>query len=81
MKLTEDDFIPIDSMGDTLIGFEEEYGSKEARQLRQKILDDQEKANQWDRFNSAFRNPIDWKIIELMSIKEVGKEPQTARMG
>lgn len=39
------------------------------------------KANQWDRFNSAFRSPIDWRRIEYMAIKEVGKEPQTARMG
>ena len=38
-------------------------------------------ARAWRTFNSAFRNPIDWRRIEYMAIKEVGKEAQVARMG
>ncbi len=41
----------------------------------------EDKARAWDKFNSAFRNPIDWRRIEYMAVKEVGKEAQVARMG
>ena len=40
-----------------------------------------EKAKHWDMLNSTFHNPIDWSRIEIMAIKEVGKETQIARMG
>jgi len=38
-------------------------------------------AKAWRTFNSAFPNPIDWRRIEYMAIKEVDKEAQVARMG
>lgn len=37
-------------------------------------------ARAWRKFNSAFPNPIDWRKIEYMAIKEDGKEAQVARM-
>ena len=38
-------------------------------------------ARAWRKFNSAFREPIDWRKIEYMAIKEAGKEVQVSRMG
>ena len=73
MKLTKDEII------DYLTPILEDYEKGEV--ILKQILKNQEDANKWDRLNSAFRDPIDWRRIEYMSIKEDGKEPQVVRMG
>jgi len=78
MKLTEDDF---ETNHEGVESWLLIHTTEDQDKLKQQIISNQEKANQWDRFNSAFRNTIDWSHIEFMLIKEVDKEPQTARMG
>ncbi len=60
MKLTDDDLEFLDRIGAwTHIG------------LRKKILKNQEKAEEWDRLNSAFPKPIDWTRIRFFAVTEV----------
>ena len=43
-------------------------------QLIKQILSNQEKAEKWDRLNSAFDTPIDWPNIEYFAVSEYNKE-------
>ena len=40
-----------------------------------------QKAECWDRLQSAFRDPVDWRYLEYIAVKESNKEVQVARFG
>lgn len=73
------------SIAKTVLGVEEIVKGKS--KIRAQILEDmnetelEKDARAWRKFNSAFREPIDWRKIEYMAIKEAGKEVQVSRMG
>jgi hypothetical protein len=47
-----------------------------------KIETIEDKACAWDRINSAFRDPIDWRYLEYIAVKEANKkDPQVATFG
>ena len=54
---------------------------KQKKHLRAHFLKNQEKARAWDRLNSAFRDPVDWRYLEYIAVKEDKKEVQVVRFG
>jgi hypothetical protein len=41
----------------------------------------EEKAKNWDRLSSAVEDPNDFKYLEYIVIKPMGKEPKIVRFG
>ena len=83
MKLTEEDIEWLDRIGVNKERMDIILENQDKAELWDfgKFEEWKEKANQWDRLNSAFRNPIDWRILEYIAFKEDGKEPQVVRFG
>ncbi len=48
--------------------------------IKNQILKNQQKANWWDNFVSNFPN-VDFKRLEYLAVKEVGKEVEVHRFG
>ena len=75
MKLTKDDFQIFESCRISITRSLDDF-----EKIRDEILKWQEDAEKWNKFISNFPN-IDFRRLEFLAIKEVGKETETHKFG